>query len=200
MKHKTWDSWTGAETITFDPDVSIRAVDSIRLWEYIASLQFYDGNDSLYYDYDPVNASSKYKNDPDYDLYDHNNRRELADNEALIGVYGVTDYYENLITFGYVVKVKPEQPHESVGICPSNDASYQIYIKTERKDKEPITLEVKLHDTIEDIKEMLQEKGLHPSQTTLIFNSEVLEDDRTLEEYNIKKDSTINLKYKKIAK
>jgi len=58
MKHKTWDSWTGAETITFDPDVSIRAVDSIRLWEYIASLQFYDGNDSLYYDYDPINASS----------------------------------------------------------------------------------------------------------------------------------------------
>jgi len=96
--------------------------------------------------------------------------------------------------------VKPEQPHESVGTCPSNDASYQIYIKTERKDKEPITLEVKLHDTIEDIKEMLQDKGLHPSQTTLIFNSEVLQDDRTLSSYKIKNDYTIDLKYKKFGK
>merc|ERR1712141_957601 len=33
----------------------------------------------------------------------------LAENEELIGVYGVKDYYENFITFGFVVKVKPEQ-------------------------------------------------------------------------------------------
>ena len=36
-----------------------------------------------------------YKNDPDYDLddpYNRRGRRELADNEELIGVYGITNY------------------------------------------------------------------------------------------------------------
>ena len=41
--------------------------------------------------------------------YDPSSRYELADNEELIGVYGVKDYYENLSTFGFVVKVKSEQ-------------------------------------------------------------------------------------------
>ena len=45
MKEKAWDTIIDAETITFNPDVSIRAVDSIFLRNYIASLQFYDGND-----------------------------------------------------------------------------------------------------------------------------------------------------------
>ena len=53
--------------------------------------------------------------------------------------------------------------------------------------------------------DMLEEKGLNTNHTRLIFNSEVLDDEFTLEEYNIifsketlpqiKKDSTIVLKY-----
>ena len=39
------EHFAGAETITFDPNVSIRAVDSISSWSTIASLQFYDDND-----------------------------------------------------------------------------------------------------------------------------------------------------------
>jgi len=111
-------------------------------------------------------------------------------------VYGVTDYYENLITFGYVVKVKPEQPHESVGTCPSNDAYSRIFIR-DYIGREPIKLGVKLTNTIADIKAILQKKGLIPSQQTLIFNSEVLEDDRTLSSYKIKNDYIIDLKYVK---
>jgi len=53
--------------------------------------------------------------------YDPSSRYELAENEELIGVYGVKDYFsrtsmgnsrlfENLTVFGFVVKVKPEQP------------------------------------------------------------------------------------------
>jgi len=53
--------------------------------------------------------------------------------------------------------------------------------------------------------DMLEEKGMNTNHTRLIFNSEVLDDEFTLEEYNIifskenlpqiKKDSTIVLKY-----
>ena len=44
-------------------------------------------------------------------------RYELADNEELVGVYGIVDYYSALSQFGFVVKVKPEVP--AVG-CPSD--------------------------------------------------------------------------------
>jgi len=44
---------------------------------------------------------------------------------------------------------------------------------------------------------MLEEKGLNLSQTKLIFNYEILDDEYTLEEYDIKKYSTIVLKMKK---
>jgi len=42
-----------------------------------------------------VGAASIFPDNKNYDDYDsdyYDNRRELADNEELIGVYGVTDY------------------------------------------------------------------------------------------------------------
>ena len=57
--------------------------------------------------------------------YDPSSRYELAENEELIGVYGVKDYttsgrharmFENLTVFGFLVKVKPEQ---STFTCPA---------------------------------------------------------------------------------
>jgi len=81
--------------------VSIRSVDSTFLYEYIHALQFYDSNEELAQEYF---ASAI----PDYEeyVYDPSSRYELAENEELIGVYGVKDYYENFITFGFKVKVK----------------------------------------------------------------------------------------------
>ena len=58
---------------------------------------------------------------PDYYEYEHDgsSRYELAENEELIGVYGFKDYYENIITFGFVVKVKPEQASYTWLHCPA---------------------------------------------------------------------------------
>jgi len=93
--------WERQETIEFDQNVSIRSVDSTFLYEYIYALQFYDGNEELAQEY----VASAI---PDYEeyVYDPSSRYELAENEELIGVYGVKDYYENFITFGFKVKVK----------------------------------------------------------------------------------------------
>ena len=110
-------SLKGEETITFDPDVPVRAVDAVTLWQSIGSLQFYDGNDELIADYDPVDAPAIYRrNNAEYIRTD--SRYELADNEELVGVYGIVDYYSSLSQFGFVVKVKPDVP--AVGGCPSD--------------------------------------------------------------------------------
>ena len=116
-------------------------------------------------------------------------KKELADNEELIGVYGNRDYYNSIVAFGFVVKVKPDEVVNFT--CPN---PFQIILEPENEGWESTTLEVMPSDTVEDIKEMLhQEKGYPASQTKLIFDSEVLEDDRTLSEYKIKKDSTIKV-------
>ena len=118
-------------------------------------------------------------------------KKELADNEELIGVYGNRDYYNSIVAFGFVVKVKPDEDVNFT--CPNK---FQIILEPENEGWEPTTLEVMPQDTIEDIKEMLhQEKGYPASQTKLIFDSEVLEDDRNLSEYKIKKDSTIKVQF-----
>jgi len=107
----------GAETITFDPDVPIRAVDAVTMWSNIASLQFYDGNDELIADYDPVDASTLYKNNYNGKYIKTDSRHELEDNEELIGVYGIVDYYSSFVHFGFVAKVKPDEDNFK---CPAS--------------------------------------------------------------------------------
>ena len=57
-----------------------------------------------------------------------------------------------------------------------------------------ITLDVELSDTISHVKQEIQNKvGTPPNQQTLFFAGNTLEDDKTLEYYNIQKDATLHL-------